>query len=402
MAQITPTDIANRALQKCGVTVLIAAGALATEQSEKAILIRNCYDTLRRAELRRNVWTFSVRRTVLRPYQGPSNVVNASTIGAGVTQQITFGTFAIGTTYKQSDIITGSDGQIYISRKGTNLGNDPTLATSFPWWTLYFGADVAQEFVAVWQSGITYQTGNNVIGSDGNSYQGVTAANINHNPVGDGGTHWVAGTAKSTDTSIGFYAGELMYAGGNLYLSLVNTNTVDPTTNVDYVSGVTFTNCWMQLTTAATLSPMTFIYPVGSGPISDPSTRNVFKLPIGFMREAPQAPKAGSYSIMGAPSNQSYPDWEKNDDFIVSATAGPIVYRFAADFQDTSRMDPQFVEGFSCRVAMEVCPALTQAEGKLQAVTQEYMKLMGEAREINGIEQGPTESFLDDFVQCRY
>lgn len=401
---LNPTAIANRALQRVGAA-LLAAGTLSTATSREATQVNTCYDMLRQSELRRNVWTFSTRRTVLRPYNTPSNIVNSGTPNqAGVTQMITFGTWATGTTYAQSDIAVGSDGHLYVSLQASNLGKDPTLDTSYAWWTLYFGPDVAQEFVTTYVSTITYAIGNNVIGSDGNPYQSIANSNTGNNPVTDGGVHWATGTAVATKVALptGFYSGELMYVGNKLYLSLVNNNTVDPTTNVDFVSGKTYTNAWMQMTTAATLSALNFVYPIGAGSLSDTLTRNVYRLPVGFLREAPQMPKQGSYTELGAPTNLPYNDWEYDGHYILSSGTGPLVLRFAADVRDTTLFDPMFAEGFACRIALEIAESLTQSEAKLQIIGQMYAKFMGDAREVNAIEQGPIEQPLDDFLQVRY
>jgi hypothetical protein len=59
----TPLDIVNRALQHCGRRRIFSFTDLTDNAQEMAFL----YDKLRRAELRRNVWTFATRRTVLRP-----------------------------------------------------------------------------------------------------------------------------------------------------------------------------------------------------------------------------------------------------------------------------------------------------------------------------------------------
>ncbi len=401
MALITPTDIANRALGKLGAN-LIAPGALATEISRNAGIMRPVYDIIRRAELRRNVWKFSVRRTVLYAYMTPSNIVNANSNVGGVTSSVTWGAWAVGTTYVQSDIVLGSDGQIYNSRVGANTGHDPALAASFPYWELYFGPKVAQEFVAVWKSTYTYAKGNNTIGSDGASYMSVVDANINHNPVGDGGSHWVTGLAQATNTyNIGYYAGDLVYVGATLYRSLVSNNTVDPTTNIDQVTLTTYTNAWMTMTTAPVVSALNFIYPIGAGPVQEQTTRNVFGLPNGFMRDAPQAPKQGSTQFLGAPAGLAYSDWEFDGDYIVSGSTGPIIYRFAADVQDTTTFDPLFIEGLAARLAFETCEAVTQSQAKQSAMAGDYAKFMTEARTINGIEEGPTEPPEDNYLQCR-
>jgi hypothetical protein len=401
MALVYPTDICNRALSKLGAN-LIASGALLTEVSRNAGIMRAAYDIVRRTELRRNVWKFSVKKCVLYAYMTPSNIVNAQSNVGGVSETVTWGTWASGTTYAQSDVVLGSDGQVYNSRKGTNLGNDPTLPTSFPYWELYFGAKIAQEFVATWQSTYTYAKGNNTIGSDGASYISLVDANTNNNPVGDGGVHWGAGQAQATDTLNGsYYAGDLVYVGGTLYRSLVNSNTVDPSTNVDQTTQTTYTNAWLTMTTAPTLAPLNFIYPIGTGPVCEMSTNNVFQLPHGHMRPAPQAPRQGATQFLGAPSSLPYTDWEYDDDYITSSQVGPVIYRFAADVQDTTKFDPLFVEGLAARLAYETCEAVTQSTAKQSEMAGDYAKFMGEARTVNGIEQGPTEAPEDNYIQCR-
>jgi hypothetical protein len=55
-------QIANRALQKCGVTQRLGTFE---DNSQEGRAIRTCYDILKAAELQANVWTFAVRRVQL-------------------------------------------------------------------------------------------------------------------------------------------------------------------------------------------------------------------------------------------------------------------------------------------------------------------------------------------------
>lgn len=318
------TDIANRALQHCGAS-RIAAGALLTEDSKNASEIRACYDINRRAELRRNIWRFSTRRTALRPIASDSKLV-------------TFGNWAIGTTYALNDVVTGSDGQVYISKAATNLANNPTLGL-FAKWDIYFGPRVA--------------------------------------------------TLHDVDTT--YFSGELVYVGATLYISLVSGNAETPPSAGN----------WQTMTTAPALATVSFIYPIGSGPLGDSTTKNIYRLPNGFMKVAPQNPKAGSVSVLGAPSHDFYRDWDLEGDYIMTADNGVIVLRFIADISDPNAFDPMFVEGFACRIALSVAEPLTQSSGKLSDIASLYNKFMGEARIVNGIETGPVEQPLDDFISCR-
>lgn len=55
-------QIANRALQKAGVAKRLATFE---DPGQKGRAIRTCYETLKRAELQMNAWTFSIRRVQL-------------------------------------------------------------------------------------------------------------------------------------------------------------------------------------------------------------------------------------------------------------------------------------------------------------------------------------------------
>lgn len=327
MSVIDATKVANRALQHVGST-RIAAGALLTENSKAADEIRSCYDILRRAELRRNVWRFSIRRIALRAFDAN-------------TKQLTFAAYAAGTTYKQNDVVVASDGQAYTALVGANVGNDPV--STLGKWTLYFGAPTAYLY--------------------------------------------------DSTAGISFYVGEIVYSGGTSYFSLVSGNQTNPTTDL--------TGSWLTFTAQPTLTSMNFAYPIGSGPSNESTTRNVFMLPVGFLREAPQDPKAAQNAFLGGPAGLRYNDWYYENQCFTSFDVGPILFRFASDVSDPTMFDPLFVEGFACRVGLEVCEALTQSTEKLSGIEQKYRKFMGEARTVNGIEEGPVDAPLDEYLTVR-
>lgn len=386
---IAPTDIANRACQKVGAA-RIPLGTLLTANSREASEIRACYDMLRRSELRRNVWRFSIRTVALRAMDNNNSKI------------ITFGAWVTGTSYSINDIITGDDGQIYYSRVASNSGNTPS--TSPTQWQLYFGSDVATEFVTTWISTVAYVIGDSTVGSDGNVYTAILNT-TNNNPVGDGGVHWVvSSTVVSTESGTNgngtFFAGELVHIGNTVYISLQNNNGDGNTNPGDGLPPPSAT--WLVLTTQPTLALPNFIYPIGTSPASsNDDLRNVFRLPVGFMREAPQDPKAGGAMYLGAPDGSEFNDWDFEGDYFTSTDTGPLVFRFAADVQDTTQFDPMFVEGFACRIGMEICEILTQSTAKVVRLEQDYMKVMGDARIVNGIENGPTYPPEDSYITTR-
>lgn len=133
---ITPTVIANRALQRVGAK-RIPDGSLFTDNSKNASEVAACYDTIRRAELRRNIWRFSVRRAAIRPITATS-------------QKVVPAAWVATTSYPSNAIVT-YNGFTYISTVDSNAGNIPdpdANATASSFWQLYFGALYADAWAA--------------------------------------------------------------------------------------------------------------------------------------------------------------------------------------------------------------------------------------------------------------
>jgi hypothetical protein len=380
---VTETDIANRALQRVGCE-RIALGALWTEDSKNASEIRACYHMLRRAEINRNVWRFSIRKCALR-------AINDFT-----SKLVTFAAWATGTTYAFGDIAAGSDAQIYMSLTSSNIAHDPTIGPDFVNWSIYFGNLIAQEYVTDYSATVTYAIGDHCIGSDLQTYVSLVAANIVHDPVGDGAVHWdLAKTVNIDDDAqrtykTSFYAGEIVYRGSVAYISLQNNNEdVPPSSKWNVLEG-------------ATVAKINFMYPIGAGPSRQVTTKNVFHIPNGFMKIAPQDPLAGATSFLGAPGGLAFKDWEFEGNYFTSRDCNIVIFRFAADIIDPAQFNPMFCEGLGSRVALEICEPLTQSAAKLQAIASEYKNFMGEARLTNGIETGPTYPPEDDYITTRY
>ncbi len=227
---------------------------------------------------------------------------------------------------------------------------------------------------AAWSAATTYSLGQTVCGTDGIIYSSIAGGNINHNPVSTGGAFWT------------------------------NTGVLCPWTTV--IGGGTGSLKWLQIggaefSSGVGLTTLNITYPLGSGPASQNDTRNVYRQPAGFLREAPQDPKTGSTSWFGAPTNSIYSDWIFESDYIVTAGSDVVVLRFVADVQDVSKMKSMFCEGLAASIAMVVCEPLTQSNSKLGAITAAYNKAMGEARLVNAIEAGTEEPPLDDWLACR-
>ena len=219
---------------------------------------------------------------------------------------------------------------------------------------------------ALWASGTTYAAGNQVGGSDGNIYTSIGNGNVGHDPT----------------LTTGFWT---------------NTLVLNPWTTINPFG--TAAQAWLQLQVA--LTDLKLVYPLGSGPDIQMTTRNLFRLPANFLRKAPQDPKAGSTSFLGAPSGLMYNDWDITGQYIVSRSPFPIILRFVADVTDVTMFDDLFCEGLAASIAKAVWKKLAGPAANFKDVLTAYSMAISEARIVNGIEAGATEPEEDDFVTCR-
>lgn len=508
-----PEDIANRALQHCGASRIVTL----QDNDKGAAEIAQCYDGLRRAELRRNLWSFSARRTVLYPintpivgshaqgadeyYSNAPNIAGASFEGETLllvpapwlaTKQYGFGH------------IVAHNGALWSNSASVNVGSEPGIDGSTNWDTYfgsmtvtkwedpekpsslnfsrgYFIGDLVylgqQAFVSLengnvqppliprtwskwhhysanhvvvdaqgwewksllnnnrgnepgvygfWSSVPTYVIGALVIGTDKVLYQAILST-TNVNPAnGAAPTDWLAlGFPGSWPlwSSNETYAKNAVAAGldGMLYQSVQAGNTNQQPVGATYNPNTPAANWWVSLNIKvpwisnfgssaansawlgldASLDTINITYPVGTGPSIQTQNKNVFMLPNGYLRNAPQEPKAGSVSFLGAPTGRMYDDWEIDGNYLISQTPFPIIFRFGADVTQVDMMDDMFCEALGARVGLEVCETLTQSNAKINTITANYKAFIDQARTINGIEQGPTEPPEDDYITCR-
>lgn len=431
---LSPTDIGNRALQHVGAEMMDATLGF-TEDSKAARQISFVYGKLRRAELRRNTWTFATRRAALRAidtttmllqaalwvstttyYRGQIVTDETNTLWISKVQEnlnnqpqnspnqwepyfgpLTVALYDSTQSYFSGELVytTGGDGRarIYVSLQGGNSDN-PATATAWSATTTYNEADVVTYLStpylslidnnlnqtpsaspAAWSVSTTYAIGNTVYDTeDGLIYTSLTNGNVGNNPSADGGVHWSTAGVLCPWTSV--------FTGGTGSLKWRQ------------IGGTEFPN-------GVGVTTLDIVYPLGSGPSSQSTTHNVYRLPAGYLRTAAQDPKAGAVSILGAPGNIPFNDWTYEGAYIVSADTGVIVFRFVADVQDVTTMDDMFCEGLACRIGLEVCEPLTQSTAKLTTIAAEYKTMMGEARTVNAIEAGWQDPPLDDFIACR-
>lgn len=421
----TPVDIANRALQHLGAA-RISESLGFTEDSTNAAEMAFAYDKLRRAELRSNLWKFSTRRAVLRPIDTDTMII-APALWSSTT------------VYRPGAIVTDEGNQLWISNFPNNLNNAPGASffwdayigplTAQPWDedTSYFAGELVyvypgdgtvKAFVSLENSNtdnpetatdydatVTYMK-DQVVTSAGTPFISLIDFNLNQTPSATPAA-WDDGTAYTIGQQVYGNDGFIYTATGSTTgddpvtdggVNWTNTNVLKPWT--DTFTGGTGSAKWLDLSPIA-LTSLYLIYPIGTGPSTQSGTKNVYRLPAGFLRLAHQDPKAGSVSFLGAPSGQGYNDWLLEGDFIVSVDTSPIVLRFIADIQDVTAMDDMFCEGLAARMAFAACEVITQSTTKQGAAGSAYTKFMDDAKRANAIEIGAVEPPEDDYVQCR-
>lgn len=421
MPFLDPLDIANRALDHLGATHI----ATPTEDSVNNSKIAPIYDKVRRAELRRNDWRFSIRKCILRPIDTTTYLLQASLWNAGMQ-------------YLPGSVVVDLNGQLWSSTEANNLGNQPGLSDT---WESYFGpmtVDVYDSTVSYWAGDLVYVVGANstyviyrslinqntevpstpdtwaatitytqdqTVTHSGIQWRSLIAMNLNNIPAG-GPANW----ASTENYSISNVA---TGSDGFVYSAVTNNLGVDPVT--DNGTNWTNTNVPNAWTAAPTLPPsaitwvplyasvktLSIVYPLNAGPLSQAFTRNVFRLPAGYLRRVVNDPKAGINPFLGAPAGRQQDDWEMEGNYILTQQATPIMLRFVADIQTVSKMDDMFCEGLAARIGMEACEGITNSTAKMQTCINVYKQMMGEARIVSAVEIGPVQPPEDDYITCR-
>lgn len=428
VAFTSSVDIGNRALQHCGATRV----ASFTEDSRNASEVSFAYDKLREAELRERYWTFAIKHTILRAID--SN-----------TMRLAAALWASTTTYFTGSIVTDQSGNLWISRITNNLNNDPLLTS---YWEPYFGPRT----VSLYDATTTYFAGELAYTTSGDGKSRIYLSLQSDNAD-------TPGTATAYDATVTYFKNQVVtylavaymslidlnknntpsaapalfniatvYAIGNqvgasdgvIYTSLsngnvgndptldagvhwTNTGTLNPWTTV--FTGGTGSDKWLEIggtefPMGVGITTMNILYPIGTGPSTQDTTRNVYLKPAGYLRLAPQNPKPGM-GALGGPTGVLYNDWLLEGEYLITGDLGPIPLRFVADFTDVARMDPNFCEGLAARIAMSICDTITQSNSQVQLVAKIFSEWQSRAKMIDGVEQGFDDPPDDEYIAVR-
>ncbi len=248
------------------------------------------------------------------------------------TANITFDAYDASVTYAAGDVVFDTNGFLWISTQGSNTANTPGAGGVNPFWIAYFGPNVAQ----VWSSSIQY------------------------------------------------FPGDMVYVSGTLtvvYIAVAPSLNHTPP-NATY---------WHVLVDATSALGVQFS-PLGVNPPTGATTRNLYRLPVNYVRIAPQDPKAPAAVRQGLTAGMMYNDWEIENGYIFTNDAAPIIFRFVADETDVTLMDNLFCEAWAAQLAVATAVPLTQSVEKLNTAVGIYRETMAMAKAMNAVEEGNTES----------
>lgn len=117
-----------------------------------------------------------------------------------------------------------------------------------------------------------------------------------------------------------------------------------------------------------------------------------YPLPGDFLFLAPEE------TTFGLPNKRDYNVEGQN---IISALTSPLYVRYVSNSITESSFDVLFAEAFSTSLAEATCEELTNSNTKLAAIQARYLKLIGDAKKRNAIENAPVKSPLASTIAVR-
>ena len=87
---------------------------------------------------------------------------------------------------------------------------------------------------------------------------------------------------------------------------------------------------------------------------------------------------------------------------ILTNQTAPLDIRYVAKITDTSKYDPLFVHALACSLALALCDRLTQHEGKVDRIAQEYEMRLSRAKRVDAIQNPPIPYPESTWILSRY
>lgn len=162
-----------------------------------------------------DIFLQGVYKVILRDLDG-NLIWEKDPVGGDAGSRLAFANWQAAITYSINNVITGSDGNFYVSLVNNNLNNDPVSSPS-SWERV--------EFIRYWNTNVTYQTGNIVQDSSGFLWRSLQASNTANTPADN---QWWSGVSdiRLYNAAATYASGQVVRSStGLLYRSLQNANT---------------------------------------------------------------------------------------------------------------------------------------------------------------------------------
>ncbi len=377
MAFITPIDIAKRACQHIGQFPI----ASFSDNSRQAIEINNGYDNLRLAELSRHTWAFSIRRNRVRPVSTTTQVWTPPTWSSATTYTAGMVTMAAAGTYANSVIYP------WLLQAPSSLNQNPETTSA---WSHFFGTLYADVF----------DSGAIVRDSNGAFWVSLQGANTGNTPATSPTfwTPWILPSTGQPSTTPNIVYQAAPATQPTIWLCLSNEQA---TTTPNLLPSAALATSWVNV--GGTLQQLTILFPIGTGPVSNPQTNNLYPLPFGWLRPSiiHLDSKQSAHPWLGALYGRTSDDFTYQSWYFTARGRGPYDIDFVADIADVSVMPPQFCESLAVRIALEIDGPLTESHNTAK-LEQDYKRITGEAMRVDMILQGDPPNDLEELISVRF
>lgn len=118
---------------------------------------------------------------------------------------------------------------------------------------------------------------------------------------------------------------------------------------------------------------------------------NSFQLPSDYLRLADDYPE----------DLNNAKDWQIEGQKLVTDDSAPLYLRYVKRVVDPNVMDTIFREALSTSLALELCEEITQSNTKKQLLTDDYTRIIREARRTNAIENVAQMPPEDEWLTVR-
>ena len=93
-------------------------------------------------------------------------------------------------------------------------------------------------------------------------------------------------------------------------------------------------------------------------------------------------------------------EWQKEENTLVT-DASSVFIRYVAKITDVGKFDANFSEVLACKLAVDICYALTQNASFREQLMGEYTQKLREARSFDAQEGGTRQVYANAWINVR-